>query len=167
MIIAVMSDSHDNIWNMRDAVSRIKEEQAEMIIHLGDFIAPFMMPELEKAGIPVHGVFGNNDGDIHLLIRLASSCTPPVTLHGITGEVDANGYKIGFAHEPVKAKGLLFEGRYDAVFYGHTHTYSKEVINHTLFLNPGEIMGKDGEPGFVLLDTEKGTTKRIRIGDMS
>jgi len=40
MIVAVMSDSHDNIWNLRKAVEIIKNSQAGLLIHCGDFIAP-------------------------------------------------------------------------------------------------------------------------------
>ena len=48
MIIAVMSDSHDNIWNLRKALTIIKKQKAKMIIHCGDFIAPFMLMELDQ-----------------------------------------------------------------------------------------------------------------------
>ena len=57
-----MSDTHDNIWNLEDALAVIKVENAGIIIHCGDFIAPFMLKELDKANIPVYGVLGNNDG---------------------------------------------------------------------------------------------------------
>jgi putative phosphoesterase len=66
MLIAVMSDSHDNIWNLQKALGIVKEKGAGMIIHCGDFVAPFMLKELEETGVPVHGVFGNNDGDQYL-----------------------------------------------------------------------------------------------------
>ncbi len=51
MIIAVMSDSHDNIWKLREALAVIERERAGMIIHCGDFVAPFMLKELNAAGI--------------------------------------------------------------------------------------------------------------------
>ena len=43
MKIAVMSDTHDNIWNLEDALAIIKDEKADLIIHCGDFVAPFML----------------------------------------------------------------------------------------------------------------------------
>jgi predicted phosphodiesterase len=33
MIIAVISDSHDNIWNLRKAIEIMKDEHTEGIIH--------------------------------------------------------------------------------------------------------------------------------------
>ncbi len=71
MKIAIMSDTHDNIWNLDDALSIINEEKAEIIIHCGDFIAPFMLKELEKSQRPVYGVLGNNDGSQYLLTKTA------------------------------------------------------------------------------------------------
>ena len=47
MIIAVMSDSHDHIWNIRKALKIIESKGGEAIIHCGDFVAPFMLKELQ------------------------------------------------------------------------------------------------------------------------
>lgn len=98
MRVAIMSDSHDNIWNMRKAVEIVKGRQAGLLIHCGDFIAPFMLKELDLAGIPVHGVFGNNDGDQYTLTRMAFSMLNNITLHGLSGQVDIEGFIIGFTH---------------------------------------------------------------------
>ncbi len=163
MLLAIMSDSHDNIWNMRKAVSIIREQRAAQIIHCGDFVAPFMLKELEQAQIPVHGVFGNNDGDKYLLMKLSIVELQNITIYGQTGAIAAGGIRIGFAHERIKADGLLFQGGYDLVCFGHTHAFMTESIHRTTLLNPGEIMGKDGEPGFVFYETDSGDIERIRL----
>ncbi len=163
MYIAIMSDSHDNIWNLRRALEIIVEQKAETIIHCGDFVAPFILKEFEKARIPVHGVFGNNDGDKFLLTKMSLAPGSFITLHGMAGEVDANGFKIGFAHERLIADGLVHGGRYQLVCFGHSHAYFMEKAGDTTILNPGEIMGKDGEPGFVMFETETGKYEHIRI----
>ncbi|MFW5874598.1 MAG: metallophosphoesterase family protein [bacterium] len=38
MKIAVMSDTHDNIWNVRRVLGIVKNSKAEAIIHCGDII---------------------------------------------------------------------------------------------------------------------------------
>ncbi|MFP3999675.1 MAG: metallophosphoesterase family protein [Desulfobacterales bacterium] len=38
MKIAVMSDTHDNIWNVRRAPEIVKDCKAEAIIHCSDII---------------------------------------------------------------------------------------------------------------------------------
>jgi len=50
MKIAVMSDSHDNIWKLRKALGIIQSKNCEKIIHCGDFVAPFMFKELVQGG---------------------------------------------------------------------------------------------------------------------
>ncbi len=163
MIIAVMSDSHDNIWNLRKALDVIRAEKSEMLIHCGDFVAPFMIKELAATDIPVHGVFGNNDGDQYRLTKLSVTTFKNITFHDPVGQVDIDGYHIGFTHYEEIAEGLAATGKYNLVCYGHSHTYVVHKTDHTQILNPGEIMGKDGQPGFCLVDTKSNTIKRVAI----
>lgn len=148
-----MSDSHDNIWNLQQALSMIRKEHAELIIHCGDFVAPFMLKELEQARIPVYGVLGNNDGSGFLLAKTAFSELSHITLFEIVGQVDAQGFSVCFTHQRVVAEALAATSRYDLVCYGHSHVYHLEKVGKTLLLNPGEIMGKEGCPGFCIVDT--------------
>ncbi len=163
MIVAVMSDSHDHIENIRKALEIVKKEKAEMILHCGDFVAPFMLKELDAAGIPVHGVFGNNDGDQHLLTRMSILDLKHITLYGIIGEVDADDFRIQFTHDQRIAEGLAASGHHDLVCFGHTHTYSQKQVGETVLLNPGEIMGKDGSPGYCLVDSKTSEILRVKL----
>jgi len=88
MIFAVMSDSHDQIWNVRKALETIKKHEAEAIIHCGDFVAPFILKELNAAGLPVHGVFGNNDGNRFLLTKFSLTTLSHINLYDPVGELD-------------------------------------------------------------------------------
>lgn len=153
MKIAVMSDSHDNIWKLRKALDIIKTRQCEKIIHCGDFVAPFMFKEIEKAGIAAHCVFGNNDGDRYLLTRIAAESSGLITLNPIIGEITTDEFKIGFTHEWPVAQGLAATGKYQMVCFGHSHQYELKNLSGTILLNPGDIMGKDGDPGFCIVDT--------------
>lgn len=163
MIVAVMSDSHDNIWNLRKALDVIKSENAGMIIHCGDFVAPFMAKELNETGIPIHGVFGNNDGDQYLLTKFSLTTMTNITFHGLVGQVDIGDVKVAFTHEGVVGKALAFGGNFNLVCFGHSHEYFLENIGPTILLNPGEIMGKDGRPGFCLVDTDTAEIQRVEL----
>jgi putative phosphoesterase len=154
MKIAIMSDTHDNIWNLEDALEIIKNEKAGLIIHCGDFIAPFMLKELDKADIPVYGVLGNNDGSQYLLTKTALTITENFTLFDLIGHVEVENFRICFTHQEEVAEGLAATGKYDLVCFGHSHEYKLGQIGDTIFLNPGEIMGKNGEPGFCIVDSE-------------
>jgi len=165
MIIAIISDSHDNIWNLRKAVEIIRAENTKMIIHCGDFVAPFMLKELDASQISVHGVFGNNDGDQYLLTKMALTSLKNITLHGLIGRVNADGFNISFTHYGEVAEGLAASGDSKLVCYGHSHTFAEKLIGNTVLLNPGEIMGKEGSPGFCLVDTATSEIKRVELTD--
>jgi len=152
MRIAIMSDSHDHIQHLESALHMIKKAQVDQIIHCGDFVAPFMLKLLNSADIPAHAVLGNNDGDVFQLTKLAFTELKHVHLHGEAGRIDACGKSIGFVHDPLKLGGLLHDGRVAVACYGHTHTHNTYWNNDTLVINPGEIMGKDGSPGFCILN---------------
>ena len=163
MIIAVISDSHDNIWNLRKAIDIMKAERTEGMIHCGDFVAPFMLKELEKAEVPVHGVFGNNDGDQYLLTKLSLTELKNITLHGLIGKIDFGGKKFCFTHYGEVARGLAQSNDFHAVCYGHSHVYTQETVGKTVLLNPGELMGKDGSPGFCLVNTDSLEVRRLDL----
>ncbi len=161
MKLAVMSDSHDNIWNMRRAVARIRSEGADVILHCGDFVAPFMLKELAAAGLPVHGVFGNNDGDQYQLTRMALTDFADIHLHGPVADLDLDGFRVAMAHYFMVARGLAATGEYDLVCFGHSHEQHLETVGRTILLNPGEIMGKEGPPTFCLVDSTSREVRKI------
>jgi len=66
-------------------------------------------------------------------------------------------------HDGVFADDLAAGGRYDIVCFGHCHVYMQKKIGNTLVLNPGEILGKDGDPGFCVVDTAALFVERVRI----
>jgi putative phosphoesterase len=163
MIFALMSDSHDNIWNLRKALEVIRRYKAEAIIHCGDFVAPFMLKELDEMQIPVHGVFGNNDGDKFLLTKFSFTTFFNVTLYDPVGELDLGGFHVSFTHQKVVAEGLAATGKYDLVCFGHSHVATLENVGETVLLNPGEIMGKDGVPTFYIINTTEPSYEKIAI----
>ena len=161
MILAVMSDSHDHIDNLRWAVAESRAAGCGMILHCGDFVAPFMLAELDTAGIPVHGVFGNNDGDQYLMTWNALTRHQHITLHGQVGQLTADGCRIAFLHDGSLAEDIAAGGRFDLICFGHIHVYVEKKVGDTLVLNPGEVMGKEGPPGFCLVDTATMTVTRV------
>ncbi len=163
MIMAVFSDSHDNVWNLNRALKIAGEKQAELLVHCGDYCAPFVLIELAKFKGEVHGAFGNVDGDRFLMANFTNTKFSNITLHGDIGELDAQGAKIAFVHSPKVAKALASTGDYEAVFYGHTHEKAIEKVGSCLVVNPGEIMGRLSPASFCLYYTEKKEAKHIDI----
>jgi putative phosphoesterase len=163
MIVAVCADIHDNIWALERALPLMTGAQA--LVFCGDFCAPFTLVQLAEgaAGRPLHVVWGNNDGDRHLLTQQAARFAG-VELHGEIARIELEGLRIGVNHYPDIAGGLADSGHFDVVLYGHDHREHEETRdNGCLLLNPGEVMGRFGTSTFRLLDTATRTSQRVIV----
>ncbi|MEZ0344145.1 MAG: metallophosphoesterase [Caldimicrobium sp.] len=162
MRVAVMSDSHDRIDHLEWAIEICHKEGVQRIFHCGDLISPFMVLSLNKFKGPVDLIFGNNRGDIFLLCKLLKDY-PQITLHGEEAFFEINGFKIAMVHYPKMAEKLAKGEEFDYIFCGHTHKFKVWEVGKTLIINPGELMGKEGPPSFVILDLEKRTWEKITL----
>lgn len=163
MTIAVMSDVHDNIWNLETALNKIGESDAEALLFLGDFCAPFTLAQIAQGFRgEIHAVFGNNDGDPFLLAQIASQ-HPHVTLYGQFADLTFDERHVALNHYPAIAEPIARSGVYDAVFSGHDHTKYARSFGKTLWANPGEVMGRFGEPSFGVWSTADNTFRHVAI----
>ncbi len=151
MWVAVLSDIHDHVWNLEKVLPRI--QHCEVCLFLGDFCAPFTLAALaEGFRRPIHAIRGNNDGDMYLLNRNAQQAGN-VTLYTTVARLELDGRKIAAIHYSDLGEELALSDKYDAVFAGHSHMAEVKMVNHTLYANPGEVMGRLGKPSFGLYDT--------------
>lgn len=74
--------------------------------------------------------------------------------------------KIAFVHFPDKAKTLAETGKYDFVFYGHTHKPWTEKIGNCTLLNPGNVTGDFYPPTFAIWDTKNNNFELKRIHEL-
>lgn len=166
MKIAVLSDSHDNIWKLAQAMPHLAA--ADIVIHCGDLCSPFMVLRLGEGlgGKPLHIVWGNNDGD-RLLISRNARAFPEIILHGEIAEFEFAGLRIAVNHYPVVARGLAASGSYDLVCYGHDHIAHEERVGACLLLNPGELMGMRGPSRVALVQTGDRAVQSIDLGPVA
>lgn len=158
MILGILSDAHDNLKNLEKALEMLSAQGAQELIFCGDFCSPFTARKLAETKLPVHAVFGNNDGD-RFKIQEVTAGFEKFKLYGeYIGDTDSqlvlDGMKIGVTHYPYYAKPMIKTGWYDCVFYGHNHKPDKQLFAGNLMLNPGEIAGVFGAPSFAIIDTK-------------
>ena len=140
MRVGVLSDSHDHLDRLAEAVRHLRDRKVELVLHAGDFIAPFTIPVLHEVGCPIRAVFGNNDGErIGLFQRLTS-------LGHQVGErpqaYEFSGRRFLLQHEPSALDALEGSPHYDLVVYGHTHKADWRCPEKGApILNPGEVCG--------------------------
>ena len=61
MLIAVMSDSHDHVENVRSIARIAAHSDCSALIHLGDITGPTAVKGLAEFPGSIQGVFGNCD----------------------------------------------------------------------------------------------------------
>ena len=189
MKIAVISDIHDNVWNLGKAMDAIMGN-ADTLICCGDLCSPFIVSLMAGGFIdlPVHIVFGNNDADLYRITRTANY---NINLYGELAELvevdgqlislseikqngknppkETVGKQIAVNHYPALAYGLAATGNYDVVCFGHNHKFQVERLKDCLLINPGPLMGYDPEirrdvpPSYVIYDTESNTAAGYRV----
>jgi len=69
-------------------------------------------------------------------------------------EIEIAGKKIFFVHFPAQAKKASESGKYDMVFYGHTHRAWEEKAGNCRMINPGEVAGHFYKPTFAVYDAD-------------
>lgn len=164
MLIGIMSDSHDNVRGVKEALDIFKEREAEMVLHAGDMIGSGNCYAFKGSGMDIRLVYGNNDGDREGLMREFVRVGGQYL--GDFGEIEADGLKIAMLHgteEPL-VRATVASGLYDIVVRGHNHRAEVTQYGKTMLINPGEIWGHfTGQRSLALLDT---ATRKAEIVDM-
>lgn len=148
MRIGVISDTHDRLPAIDRALARFEEWRVEAVLHLGDIIAPFAAKKLTTLSVPLHVIYGNNDGE-----RAGLKETLPQIVDGPLS-IELGGRRLMLHHfiEWLTPEQIASA---DAVLTGHTHEVLNELRDGQLFLNPGECCGwVTGRCTVALLDTD-------------
>jgi putative phosphoesterase len=170
MKIAILSDIHDNLWNLTVALEGLGA--ADVLLCCGDLCSPFVMDLLAKFPRQAHIVFGNNDAD---LFRITRKSTERVRVHGEWFDAELGGRRIAMNHFDYLARPIAASGQFDVVCYGHNHRFAVERIGRTLLLNPGPIMGAafdagnwtETPPTFLMYDTQQDAVEAFEIRNRS
>jgi len=154
MMIGIISDTHDRLPFIERAVRKMNEKEVDLVLHAGDYSAPFAASQFKSLKAKMIGVFGNNDAEKELLRRNFSEMG--IEIRGRFAEIQVDGLKIALLHGEEKEllNSLLNTGSYDVVIYGHTHRSEVKRKNGVLAINPGEACGYlSGRATIGLLDT--------------
>lgn len=143
MKFAIVSDTHDNLKNFGKAINFCNNEKITLILHCGDIASRETIEEARQIFQgEIKFVKGNCD---------CGSKGIPEKM-----EIKFGGKLIFFNHYPDIAKKEAESGKYDFVFYGHTHMPKFKKIGDCLLVNPGELAGQINKPSFAIYDAETG-----------
>ena len=160
MRIGVVSDTHNNLKNVRRIVELFNAAAVDRVIHTGDITQAKTIEVFAQLEVPMSGVFGNNDQERPSLEAAIERFgfdfyEPPF-------EVVWDDREIIVVHDPLEFNGHL-AGQAIAL-HGHTHRYRCEQTSEQLIFNPGECAGiMKGLNAIGVLDTKDLTTEFIRF----
>ncbi len=165
MLIGLIADTHDNLPMVDKAVKKLNEMNVGLVLHAGDYVAPFVIPKFKELKAKLIGVFGNNDGDRELLKKRFNEYED-LEVHGNFAEIIVGGLKIALLHgdEEELLEALINSQSFDIVVHGHNHKTEVYQKGKTLIVNPGEVCGYlTGKSTIALFDTDRREAEIIEL----
>lgn len=151
--VAVISDTHNNIAKVCEA---IRQEQPDMIIHLGDHDRDAVAIQEKFPDIPLHSVCGNCDAAAIAPVEDTIEIGPVTAFitHGHMYDVRWGTDRLVYAAMEEKA---------EIAMYGHTHIPEHAMVGNVTVLNPGTAgQGKKLTWALVSVQENGGYTCEIR-----
>ena len=162
MKIGIISDTHDDLRNLRKALQILRDDGVTTILHCGDLCGLEVVRAL--AGFDGWIARGNMDryrglteaveetlgpGRLAWLHRPSLDGHPVLMMHGDSEEVLEN---------------LITSGQYTYVFYGHTHRRKDQTVGRTRVINPGALGDGRGQGrSFCILDLTTGEARFVEL----
>ncbi len=144
MKIGVISDTHDQRMRILQAIKIFNKEKVGLVVHCGDWVAPFSAARFSALNCPIKGVFGNNDGDKRMHLERNGNFIEYYD-EKMEIAVDCRKIFVTHGHLPQLLEKALRSGKYDAVFSGHSHIAHVKKVGKTLWLNPGSLVDVTNE----------------------
>lgn len=147
MLIGIFSDSHDNLRQIERAIREFENRRVEAVLHAGDIVAPFAAKVIARLTVPVHVIYGNNDGE-----KVGLKNVLPQIQHGPL-QLVLDEKAVAMAHDLSQIPAVM-KDRADVLVAGHTHEAVVREEDGKLVINPGECGGwLKGRSTVAILDT--------------
>jgi putative phosphoesterase len=162
MRVGLMSDSHDRVPAIAEFIKLFQASGIGIVLHSGDFCAPFSLDPFENAHMSMQGVFGKNDADPEGL-RTRASRAIGLELFESPHSFDIGGKRILLAHDLADIPDRSIES-HEIVVHGHLHKQEMKERGNTLIVNPGESCGwVNGVPSAAILDLDARTVEWLTL----
>ena len=163
-LLGIISDTHDNVYMIDEAVKRLNELEVGLVLHAGDYISPFTVQRFKPLKAKLFGVYGNNCAERALLKKLFSDIG--VDISGFFAEIVVDDLKIALlhGHDEELLRSLTESEAFDLVVFGHTHRIGIVKKGKTTLINPGEVCGYlSGKSTIVVYDLKKHDVKTVML----
>lgn len=162
MKIAVISDIHDNLENLRIFLAWAEKEGVNQIACLGDLTNSETLKTLAEGFTgEIFLVRGNQE----LYEEKELSKYDKIINGGRFAVFEVGSFEFGLCHEPFLTEKVLEKGNPEIIFYGHTHKPWIEEKNGVKLVNPGTLGGVFFRATFAVWDAEVGKLE-LKILDL-
>ena len=105
-MIGIISDTHDNVPNIKKAVDIFKNRKVDFVVHLGDIVAPITV--LYFKGLMMKFIKGNCDGDMEMMKEKIKEIDGEFL--GVSSELNLSNKKLFLIHTPDSIIELALSG---------------------------------------------------------
>jgi putative phosphoesterase len=137
MKIGLLSDTHNDQRNVKQALTRFRQEAIKTVLHAGDITNVKTLRLFE--GFDLYVVRGNMDHDPGL--RQAADSMFGLGRFKRVHRFTLDGAQIAMTHGDnyQEYRQLIESQRYEYVIRGHTHRRQDEKLDETRVINPGAL----------------------------
>ena len=162
MLCGLLSDTHNNLTNLKKVLERFSQHGVEHILHAGD-VTSVQTLQLFK-GYNVWIAQGNMDRDPGFKMRARAIFGPGryLSIHRL--ELAQSHIALMHSNLHPDWQSSINSGLYRYVIYGHTHIAQDITKGKTRIINPGSLAGtryKSPSCGILNLATDDLTWIRI------
>ncbi|MFA5024581.1 MAG: YfcE family phosphodiesterase [Patescibacteria group bacterium] len=153
MLIAIISDIHDNLANLEKCLIWCQANKVEKIICCGDVTT---LETLDFLARTFSGEIFLVSGNIELYAERELTPYKNINYCGEIGIREIDGVNLGFCHDRREVTQILETTPLllDFIFYGHTHKPWLEKPGEVMVVNPGNIAGVFHQATFATLETK-------------
>src|SRR5215203_2281427 len=162
MKIGLLADTHDRLPAIAELLEIMVSKGVSLVMHAGDYCAPFALKPFIDANIALLGIFGRNDGDPEGLKAYAAQGVG-MELYESPHSFEVAGHRILIVHDIGEVNRRSIDSHR---FVVHGSTHKQEVVKRgeTLVINPGEACGwLTGACTCAILDLETSEVEVITV----
>ena len=139
MRIGIISDTHDDLHALDQALGVLRAEGVDVLLHCGDLCTPGTMETL--AGFDTWVARGNMDRhpDLTATARRTIGSDRFADRHRLT--LDGQSAILLHGHRQEELRGIISAGTYALVLHGHTHRRRDQQVGPSRIINPGALGG--------------------------
>ena len=153
MVVGLFADTHDRLPAIDGLLREMMKRGVGLVLHAGDFCAPFALRPFLAHNVAMAGVFGRNDGD-HEGLSATAAIGFGVELFESPHSFEVGGQTLLLVHDigDVPESSIA---NHSIVVHGFTHREEMKSRGDTLIVNPGEGCGwLYGTPSAAILDLD-------------